>query len=314
MSLAAAPHREVTRVAVGVLVRSDGHVLLADRPAGKPYAGYWEFPGGKIEPGEDVAAALERELREELGVDIGQSVPWVTFEFDYPHAFVELQFRVVRQWRGDPHPNEGQQIGFFDPAGELPHPLLPAAMPTLRWLLLPRTVLVTDPRNAAALPAWGADRRRSGRGPASPIVVMDSDWRGADAEAALSVARAEMTIRQTLLLASGPGARRLSGADGVVLEPDEAARSSRNGRRPRGAWAGSAEELQAAAKADCDFVLVRSAALAGELRSRPASLPAYFQSDRTPADTAEFGELPGQGRWVDLRSPDACGGGQTKRP
>ncbi|HSW33285.1 MAG TPA: NUDIX domain-containing protein, partial [Steroidobacteraceae bacterium] len=91
--------RRVTRVAVGVLIRDDGCVLLADRPIGKPYAGYWEFPGGKIEPGEDVSAALERELGEELGIEIGRSVPWVTFEFDYPHAYVELQFRFVRRWR-----------------------------------------------------------------------------------------------------------------------------------------------------------------------------------------------------------------------
>lgn len=308
MSPAVPPRRKVTRVAVGVLLRSDGYVLLADRPAGKPYAGYWEFPGGKIEPGEEVPAALERELREELGVDIGQSVPWVTFEFDYPHALVELQFRVVRRWRGDPHAREGQQIGFFDPAGALPQPLLPAAVPTLRWLLLPRTVLVTDLRSAAALPAGAADPRRPGRSAASPIVVVDTDWRGAGAAAAFAGVRAEMTIRQALLLASGPGAQQLVGADGVVLEAGEAAPSIRQGCGLRGAWAGCAKELQAAARADCDFVLVRSAVLAEELRSHPATLPAYFQSEVDLADSAELGELPGQGRWFDLRPPAACGG------
>jgi 8-oxo-dGTP diphosphatase len=110
MSRPAAQGRAVTRVAVGVLQRDDGRVLLADRPAGKPYAGFWEFPGGKIEPGELVAAALERELHEELGIDVGPSRPWVTFEFDYPHAYVELQFRLVNQWHGEPHAREGQRL------------------------------------------------------------------------------------------------------------------------------------------------------------------------------------------------------------
>ena len=59
-------------VAVGILVRPDGRLLLASRPEGKPYSGYWEFPGGKLEPGETVAHALKRELHEELGIDISR--------------------------------------------------------------------------------------------------------------------------------------------------------------------------------------------------------------------------------------------------
>jgi 8-oxo-dGTP diphosphatase len=93
--------RKVTEVAVGVLLRADDAVLLADRPAGKPYAGYWEFPGGKIEPGESIEHALQRELHEELGIDIASSTPWVTFEFDYPHAYVRLHFRRIYDWRGN---------------------------------------------------------------------------------------------------------------------------------------------------------------------------------------------------------------------
>lgn len=135
--------RATLDVAVGVLVRADGKVLLADRPQGKPYAGYWEFPGGKIEPGETVAAALKRELHEELGIDIGPALPWVVFEHDYPHAYVRLNFCRVFEWRGEPHARENQRLGFFDPAQPLPAPLLPAAVPALRWLALPPVYAVS---------------------------------------------------------------------------------------------------------------------------------------------------------------------------
>lgn len=132
--------RRVTEVAVGVLLRADDAVLLADRPVGKPYAGYWEFPGGKIEPGESVEHALQRELHEELGIDIGGSTPWVTFEFDYPHAYVRLHFRRIYDWCGTPRGREGQRLAFFRLQDEPPQPLLPAAVPALRWLGLPTLI------------------------------------------------------------------------------------------------------------------------------------------------------------------------------
>lgn len=134
--------RKVTEVAVGVVIRPDRAVLLADRPAGKPYAGYWEFPGGKVEPGEDVAAALARELREELGIAIAASLPWVTFEFDYPHAYVRLHFERVFDWQGTPHAREGQRLLFHRLDDPSPVPLLPAAVPALRWLGLPDVLLL----------------------------------------------------------------------------------------------------------------------------------------------------------------------------
>jgi 8-oxo-dGTP diphosphatase len=150
--------RKVTDVAVGVLWRADGAVLLADRPAGKPYAGYWEFPGGKIESGESVEHALARELNEELGIDIGPALPWVTFEFDYPHAYVRLHFCRVFDWRGEPQGREGQQLRFFRLDQPLPQPLLPAAQPALRWLSLPVRAALVDPDcdPATLLPALDA--------------------------------------------------------------------------------------------------------------------------------------------------------------
>jgi 8-oxo-dGTP diphosphatase len=123
-------------VAVGILIRPDGRLLLASRPAGKPYSGYWEFPGGKLEPGETVAHALARELHEELGVDIGPVFPWLVRVFDYPHALVRLHFCRVFEWRGELHARERQGFGFY-PLDALPSPLLPATIPVLRGLELP---------------------------------------------------------------------------------------------------------------------------------------------------------------------------------
>jgi len=135
--------RPVVDVAVGVLIRPDGRFLLASRPEGKPYPHYWEFPGGKLEPGESVARALARELHEELGVDIGEAQPWVVREFDYPHAYVRLHFCRVQHWRGEPHAREGQSFRFCG-LHDLPTPLLPATLPVLRWLDLPSLYALSD--------------------------------------------------------------------------------------------------------------------------------------------------------------------------
>ncbi|HXF47748.1 MAG TPA: NUDIX domain-containing protein [Burkholderiaceae bacterium] len=175
--------RPRTAVAVGVLLRDDGSVLLADRPAGKPYAGYWEFPGGKIESGESVTQALARELREELGVEIDTPAPWVTFEYDYPHARVRLHFARVYRWRGAPHAREGQRLGFFAPGGELPQPLLPAAIPALRWLQLPEMLELPAgawPDQAARVATRSELQAAAARGCefalAGPL-TSESDWR-----------------------------------------------------------------------------------------------------------------------------------------
>jgi len=306
MTAAVPPDRKVTRVAVGVLIRGDGRVLLADRPVGKPYAGYWEFPGGKIEPGEEVDAALERELQEELGVDIGPSVPWVTFEFDYPHAYVELQFRVARQWGGVPHAREGQRLDFFDPAGELPRPLLPAAVPALRWLLLPRTVLVIGAQGLAALAGDAAASHRQQWRNVPPMIVVDADWRAAAGPASLTRLCGRTAAGGSGPLASGPGASRITSADGVVLEADALREAGLPAAGLRGAWVDSDEELRLASGAGCDFVLVRSSALAETLHARPAPLPAYLPLIDAAAAGAKCGQWPGQGRWIDLRQRPAA--------
>jgi len=159
--------RPIVPVAAAVLLRDDGAVLLADRPAGKPYAGHWEFPGGKIEAGESAERALVRELAEELHIEVVESIPWLVFEFDYPHAYVRLHFRRVFEWRGEPAPLEGQRWMFHWIAEPAPQPLLPAALPVLRFLRLPQRL--SWPREQA-VPAAGEVRE---------ILIDGTVWRAA---------------------------------------------------------------------------------------------------------------------------------------
>jgi 8-oxo-dGTP diphosphatase len=124
-------------VVAAVLQRDDGSFLLAQRPEGKVYAGYWEFPGGKVEPGESAAAALARELHEELGIDVRQSYPWLTRDYDYEHAHVRLRFRRVTQWSGELRGLESQAFAWQRVGRLTASPLLPANGPILRALALP---------------------------------------------------------------------------------------------------------------------------------------------------------------------------------
>lgn len=125
------------RVAVGVLLRPDGRVLLAQRLAGTPYPGYWEFPGGKLEAGESAHDALLRELKEELDIAVLRAAPWLVRSYAYPHAQVELHFFRVLAWRGAPRGRDGQAIAWQMPGAFDVKPLLPANASILRALELP---------------------------------------------------------------------------------------------------------------------------------------------------------------------------------
>jgi len=131
-------------VAVAVLVRPDGRVLLAQRPRKKVYPGYWEFPGGKVEPREPVAAALAREVSEELGVDVIRAYPWIVRRFAYPHATVTLNFFRVTEWHGELQSVEGQTLSWQDPSAVDVAPMLPANAPVLKALQLPAEYAITQ--------------------------------------------------------------------------------------------------------------------------------------------------------------------------
>jgi 8-oxo-dGTP diphosphatase len=129
--------REPVDVAVGVLIDPQGRFLLTSRPAGKVFAGYWEFPGGKLEPGESVDQALRRELHEELGITIGAATPWHVELMDYPHARVRLHFCKVFRWHGEFQMREGQAMA-WEMLPVQTRPLLPGTIPVLRWFAAER--------------------------------------------------------------------------------------------------------------------------------------------------------------------------------
>ena len=129
--------RKIIDVAVGILMQEDGSFLMTSRPAGKVYAGYWEFPGGKIERGETLADALRRELIEEIGITIGAVHPWKEQMVDYPHALVRLHFCKVHAWSGVFEMREGQEMRWQNLPCNV-SPILPGALPVLEWLAEPK--------------------------------------------------------------------------------------------------------------------------------------------------------------------------------
>ena len=142
-------------VAVGVLLRPDGSVLLGSRPADKPWPGWWELPGGKLEPGETVLQALTRELKEEIDITVTQATPWVTYVHTYPTTTVRLAFCRVTAWTGEPRGLEAQELRWvpIEHAHDVPR-LLPATYPPLRWLQLPTTYAISSAGSPEQLPEF----------------------------------------------------------------------------------------------------------------------------------------------------------------
>jgi len=243
-------------VAVGVLVRGDGAVLFGQRLAGKPYAGWWEFPGGKLEAGETVTEALRRELREELGVEIHGSAPWVVREHVYPHAHVRLHFHRVERWQGEPRSREGQALRWLKPDRIDAAPLLPAAIRVVGWLRLPPVLAVSAAGELGDEAFLAALARRLAEG----LAMVQLREPGMPAE------RFDALFRQTGRLCRRHGARLIvnsahpesywRAADGVHLRSAELMRLA---RRPAVRWVGAschdAAELAQAAALDADYAV-----------------------------------------------------------
>ena len=127
---------DIVEVVVGVLIDAQNNYLLTTRPPGKVYAGYWEFPGGKVEAGETIQEALTRELFEELGIHIQSAEPWREHRVDYAHARVRLHICKVREWTGHLQMKEGQAYSWESLPVQV-HPVLPGTLPILDWLVNP---------------------------------------------------------------------------------------------------------------------------------------------------------------------------------
>jgi 8-oxo-dGTP diphosphatase len=143
--------RSHVHIAAGALRNERGEVLICQRPAGKIYPGEWEFPGGKVEPGEGVEAALARELREELGVAVEAARPLIRLRHEYPELAVDLDTWLVTAWRGTAASNEHPASAWVAPH-ELPRwQLLAADRPIVSALRLPGNLVFTPPEFELAM-------------------------------------------------------------------------------------------------------------------------------------------------------------------
>jgi 8-oxo-dGTP diphosphatase len=244
-------------VVAAVIERRDGTFLLAQRPSGKVYAGYWEFPGGKVEPGEPLAAALARELHEELGIDVDIAYPWIVQTYTYSHATVRLNFFRVRAWRGEPHGKEEQQLAWQRASAVDVAPLLPANAPVLRALRLPFEYAITHAGEMGAEQQLTRLDQRLAQG-LRLIQVREKGMPAPELErfAGAVIAMARRHGAQVLINSDVELALRL-GADGVHLT---AAQLALLERRPPLRWCAaschSAAELARAVQLGVDFVVL----------------------------------------------------------
>jgi 8-oxo-dGTP diphosphatase len=234
-----------------------GDYLLAQRPAGKAYAGYWEFPGGKVEPGETHLEAIKREIREELDIEILQATPWMVRRHVYEHASVELHFFRVTDWRGEPRCLENQRFVFQAAGAESVGPMLPANGPLLRGLNLPTVYAITNAAEFGA--AAMLQRLEAALAQGLRLVqVREPGMPAADFSAFCSEVVARCRPHGARVLVNGDVAlAQAAGADGVHL-PSRALMQL--ARKPEcglvGASIHNAEELAQAERLDCDFAVL----------------------------------------------------------
>lgn len=247
----------LVRVAAAVVVRHDGQVLLAQRPPGKPYEGYWEFPGGKLEPGETPRQALARELREELGLHVQRAAPWIVQEFVYPHAHVELNFFRVFAWEGEPHPHDGQAFAWQTPGAFDVSPLLPANSRVLAALQLPVVYGITNASDVGEDAFVKRAEIAFERG-LRMVQIREKDWPiERIAEFALRMRALAHAHGARVLLNGGVDEARALGLDGVHWTSSQLIRArSRPDDLIVGASCHDAHELARAASLRCDFAIM----------------------------------------------------------
>lgn len=244
-------------VVAGILTRPDGKVFLASRPEGRAYAGYWEFPGGKVEACETLHAALLRELDEELGITVTAMQRWVTRVFVYPHATVRLNFFRVTAWLGEPHPHEGQTFSWQSPEACEVTPLLPANLAVLRALSLPSVYAISH-ASALGVEVFLARLDRALQRGLRLIQVRDKELDEASRlQLAQAIVERARPYRARVLVNGSVELARAAGADGVHLDSTQLAQFS---ERPDADWIGASchneAELSHAADIGTDFALL----------------------------------------------------------
>jgi 8-oxo-dGTP diphosphatase len=257
---------KIVEVAAAVLQRPDNSFLLAQRPPDKIWAGYWEFPGGKIEPGETPHHALVRELREELGITVITAYPWLTRVYTYPHATVRLNFFRVTAWSGELHPHEGQQFSWQPPSLALPRgereqilvaPVLPANAPILRALSLPTLYAISNVAELGEAEFMHSLEDTLHKG-LRLVQLREKNYSREELRAlALKMLPLLRQHDARLIINADIELAKEIGADGVQLTGTQLAKLS---ERPAVDWCGaschSAAELRRAEELGCDFALL----------------------------------------------------------
>ena len=247
------------RPAPGTLLGQE--FLLAQRPEGKVYAGYWEFPGGKVEPGESVREALVRELHEELGIHVTACSPWLTRQFTYPHATVRLNFWRVTAWDGEigiTAPLEHSAVA-WQACGDAAQvaPILPANDPILKGLATPTQMAITMAEVEGV--ERTLERLESAlAGGLRLIQVRDKGWPPAQrlwlAEAVVRIAHSHGAL--VMINDDADIARRVC-ADGLHLSSAALAACA---ERPDFAWVGASchntDDIARAGRLNLDYALL----------------------------------------------------------
>jgi 8-oxo-dGTP diphosphatase len=249
--------RAVTEVSAGICLREDGSFLLAQRPPGKPYAGYWEFPGGKVEAGESAARALVRELEEELGIEPLEYYPWITRTHHYEHATVRLRFFRITRWRGDFVCREFQKIIWQQSGSPGVAPMLPANGPVMRALELPSQLGISQVEQLGTA-AFDERLQRALTAGLRFVMLREKAW---TQEALLAYGRNALNHCRgsgALMVVNGASAlAQKLGADGVHWNSQHLMAAT---QRPDLKWCGAschdAEELGQAARLGLDYVVL----------------------------------------------------------
>ena len=248
---------DIIDVAAGVITRGDGHILLAERPPGKPLAGQWEFPGGKFELDESPVEALSRELHEELGIELDEAHPWITRTHAYPDRTVRLHMYRVTGWHGEPHGREGQQLSWEDPLAVGVSPLLSANDGILRSLNLPQLYAITH-ASKYGIPGFMKRLRTALQGGVRLIQVRERDMPPAQLAAFAGDVVSQARPYGARVLVNGDiGIARDAGADGVHLQSEQMKQLR---TRPDIEWLGASchnrEELLHAVDLGADLVVL----------------------------------------------------------